>query len=417
MDTEIKIKNPRLRKYGWWSVAGVLVMGAIIWGIFQSGHSIYRTDSTGLLVGEVTEGTFDDFIRLNGKVETGVIVQISALETGIVEKKWVEEGAMLQPGDIILTLHNPNLQQQILDSESQLAEKQNMLRDTELAMEKDRLQVRQDLLSARTQMNQKRRLYEQQKTLYDENLTSREEYLKASEDYQLAKESLKLLEDRLRQDSIYRRVQISQMKESLDNMQQNFSIVRQRADNLNIRASHAGQLGNLTAELGQNIVAGQQVGQINILDNYKIVVNIDEHYIDRVSAGLEGKSRKQNKQFDVTVKKVYPEVTSGQFRADLTIEGELPSNIRVGQSVPIDLLLGEPAHAIMIPRGSYFQATGGNWVYVLSEDGKTARRREIKIGKQNPQFYEVLEGLTPGEKIIISSYANFGDADVVKINN
>ena len=364
----------------------------------------------------MTEGTFNDFIRLNGKVETGVIVQISALETGIVEKKWVEEGAMLQPGDIILTLHNPNLQQQILDSESQLAEKQNMLRDTELAMEKDRLQVRQDLLSARTQMNQKRRLYEQQKTLYNENLTSREEYLKAEEDYQLSRESLKLLEDRLRQDSIYRKVQIAQMQESLDNMQQNFAIVRQRADNLNIRASHAGQLGNLTAELGQNIVAGQQVGQINILDNYKIVVNIDEHYIDRVSAGLEGKSQKQSRQFDVEVKKVYPEVTSGQFRADLTIKGDVPANIRVGQSVPIDLLLGEPSQAIMLPRGSYFQTTGGNWVYVLSEDGKTAKRREIKIGKQNPQFYEVLDGLASGEKVIISSYSNYGDADVIKIS-
>ncbi|MDE5713277.1 MAG: HlyD family efflux transporter periplasmic adaptor subunit, partial [Muribaculaceae bacterium] len=206
------------------------------------------------------------------------------------------------------------------------------------------------------------------------------------------------------------------MQESLSNMQQNFAIVRQRADNLNIRATHAGQLGNLTAELGQNIVSGQQVGQINILDNYKIVVNIDEHYIDRVSAGLEGKSQKQNRQFDVEVKKVYPEVTSGQFRADLTIKGDVPANIRVGQSVPIDLLLGEPSQAIMLPRGSYFQTTGGNWVYVLSEDGKTAKRREIKIGKQNPQFYEVLDGLAPGEKVIISSYSNYGDADVIKIS-
>ncbi len=416
MDTEIKIKNPRLKKYGWWVLVGVIIISLVIWGVIRSGHKTYRTDSAGLLIGEVTEGTFNDFIRINGKVETGVIVQISALETGIVEKKWVEEGAMLQPGDIVLTLHNPNLQQQILDSESQLAEKQNMLRDTELAMEKDRLQVRQDLLTSKTQLNQKRRLYEQQKTLYNENLISKEEYLKASEDYELAIENHKLLEDRLRQDSLYRTVQIAQMQESLNNMQQNFAIVRQRADNLNIRASHAGQLGNLSAELGQNIVAGQQVGQINILDNYKIVVNIDEHYIDRISAGLEGKSQRQNMKFDVVVKKVYPEVITGQFRADLSIEGNLPDNIRVGQSIPIDLLLGEPSHAVMLPRGSYFQSTGGNWVYVLDEDGKTAHRREIKIGKQNPQFYEVLEGLSPGEKVIISSYSNYGDADEIKIS-
>lgn len=417
MDTEIKRKYPFLRKYGWWIGGGALVCGALIWGLAQSGQSTYRADAAGLLVEEVEEGVFNDFIRLNGKVETGVIVQVSALETGIVEKKWVEEGAMLNPGDIILTLHNPNLQQQILDSESQLAEKQNMLRDTELAMEKDRLQVRQDLLSARTELNRKRRLYDQQKALFKENLTSREEFLQAEEDYNLAKENLSLLEDRLRQDSIYRSVQIKMMRESLSNMQQNFAIVRQRADNLNVRATYGGQLGNLTAELGQNIVSGQQVGQINILDNYKIVVSIDEHYIDRISPGLQGKSTRKNKSFDIEVVKVYPEVTEGQFRADLRIEGDLPEKIRVGQSVPIELQLGESTEAIMLPRGSYFQSTGGKWVYVVYENGTRAVKREIKIGRQNPQYYEVLEGLEPGEKVITSSYSTYGDADVIKISD
>lgn len=417
MDTEIKHKYPRLRKYGWWVAGGVAVVAALTFGLLQTGDKTYRADSSGLLVEEVVEGTFNDFIRLNGKVETGVIVQVSALETGIVEKKWVEEGAMVNVGDIILTLHNPNLQQQILDSESQLAEKQNMLRDTELAMEKDRLQVRQDLLAAKTDMARKRRLYEQQKTLYDENLTSREEYLKASEDFDLAKENFKLLEDRLRQDSVYRSVQIAMMRESLSNMRQNFELVRQRADNLNVRASYSGQLGNLTAELGQNIASGQQVGQINILDNYKVVVNIDEHYIDRVSDGLEATSQRQGKKTELRVAKVYPEVTQGQFRADLVIEGSLPSNIRVGQSIPIDIMLGEPGDAVMLPRGSYFQSTGGKWVYVVDSDGKTARKRDIKVGRQNPKYYEVLEGLEPGEKIITSSYSHYGDADVVKIEN
>ena len=417
MDIEIKNKNPRLKKYGWWIAVGLITTGIVTWSILQAGHTTYRTDSTGLITAEVSEGTFNDFIRLNGKVETGVVVQISALETGIVEKKWVEEGAMLQPGDIILTLRNPNLQQQILDSESQLAEKQNMLRDTELAMEKERLQVRQNLISSRIQLNQKKRLCEQQTALYNENLISREEYLKSCEDYQLASESLKLLEDRFHQDSIYRTVQIGQMQESLNNMRQNFAIVRQRADNLDIRASHAGQLGNLTADLGQNIVAGARVGQINILDNYKIVVNIDEHYVDRISPGLEGKSMKHNQQFAVTVRKVYPEVTSGQFRDDLTISGRQPDNIRVGQSIPIDLLLGEPTNAVMLPRGPFFQTTGGSWIYVLDSDGETARRRMIRIGKQNPQYYEVLDGLTPGERVIISSYSDYGDADIIKIRN
>ncbi len=415
MDTEIKRKYPWLRKYGWWVAALVVLGGLLAWGLLANRESSYTTGTEGMLTGEVSKGIFNDFIRLNGRVETGVIVQVSALETGIVEKKWVEEGAMLNPGDIILTLHNPNLRQQILDSEAQLAEKQNMLRDTELAMEKERLQVRQDILTSRMQLAQKRRAYEQQKTLYAENLVSREDYLKAGEDYELAKENLKLLEDRLRQDSIYRRVQLAQMRESLDNMRQNFELVRQRADNLNVRASHSGQLGSLTAELGQNIAAGQQVGQINILDNYKVSVSIDEHYVDRVSAGLSASSERAGKKMGLNVVKVYPEITEGKFKADLLIDGDMPSNIRVGQSLPVDLLLGESSEAVLLPRGSYFQTTGGKWIYVLDESGKKAHRREIRIGRQNPMYYEVLEGLQPGERVILSSYSNFGGAEVVNI--
>lgn len=417
MDTKIERRYPVLRKYGLPAAIAVVLVIAVIWAISQSSETTYKTDSSALVVEDITKGVFNDFIRVNGKVETGVIVQVSALESGIVEKKWVEEGAMLQPGDEILTLHNPNLQQQILDSESQLAEKQNMLRDTELAMEKDRLQVRQDLLSSRTQLNQKRRLYQQQQTLYDENLISKEDFLKSMEDYQLAQESLKLLEDRLRQDSVYRSVQIVQMQESLNNMQKNFEIVRQRADNLIIRASHAGQLGNLSVELGQNIVAGQQVGQINILDNYKVVVYIDEYYIDRIAPGLEGKSQKQEMSIELEIKKVYPEVTSGQFRADFAIVSDLPSNIRVGQNLPVDIQLGESNEAILLPRGSFFQTSAGKWIYVMDENGKKARKREIKIGRQNPKYYEVLDGLSPGEKVITSSYSTYGEAEIIKIND
>ena len=415
MDTEIKIKYPFLRKYGWIILLALIATGIIIRALVSNNSTTYRATTAGMLFGDATEGEFNDYVHLNGKVETGIIVQVSALESGVVETKWVEEGAMVNAGDIILTLHNPGLRQQILDSESQLAEKQNMLRDTEIAMEKERLQIKQDLLSARTELNRKQRLWEQQNTLYKENLTSREEFLKADEDLQLARASLSLLEDRLRQDSLYRSVQVAMMRESLHNMQENFVLVRQRADNLNIRASHSGQLGSLSAELGQNIAAGQQVGQINILDNYKITVSIDEHYIDRVIPGIHGKVSRQNRQFDVAVKKVYPEVSDGKFKA--VIEGTIPENIRVGQSYPINLQLGEPARAIMVPRGSFYQTTGGKWAYVVAPDGKSATRRDIKIGRQNPQFYEVTEGLQPGERIITSSYSAFGDADKIIISN
>lgn len=417
MDTEIKRRYPRLRKYALPVIIVTAVAIAIGWAISASKTSSYQADYRNLMVREVTESEFNDYVHLSGRLETGLIVQVSALETGIVDRKFVDEGAMVSEGDIILTLRNPLLRQQILDSESQLAERQNMLRDTELAMEKERHQVKRDILAARTELNRKRRMVEQRKALLDENLTSREEYLTAKEDFDLAKENLRLLEDRLRQDSAYRSVQMSMMRESLGNMQENFMLVHQRADNLNVRATHSGQLGSLTAEIGQNISAGQQIGQINILDNYKLTVQIDEHYIDRIEPGLSGKASRQGKEFEVKVAKVYPEVVGGQFKADLSISGSLPDKPRVGQTYPVDILLGSPSKAVMIDKGSFFQSSGGKYVYVLSDDGKSAVKREVTLGRRNPRYYEVLEDLHPGEKVIVSSYGEFGEADEIKIKH
>lgn len=416
MDREITRRYPHLKKITIITlITAVAVTGAVLaWR--EARTSTCRADSRDLIIADVTSRTFDDYIRVSGHVETGVVVQVSALETGIVEHKTVEEGAMINAGDIILTLHNPNLRQQILDSEAQLAEKQNMLRDTEIAMEKDRLQIKQVLLTTRTELNRKRRLLQQQESLLAENLTSREDYLHAKEDYDLAVESMNLLRERQRQDSIYRSVQVGMMRESLANMHQNLLLVRQRADNLNIRATHGGQLGNLTAEIGQSISAGQQVGQINILDNFKIAALIDEHYIDRVHTGLTGEMERQGRKFNVTVSKVYPEVTQGQFKVDLALSDTQPENIRVGQTCHVDLRLGEPTQGVVIPRGQFFRNTGGRWIYVLNADGTEATRRDITIGRQNPRYYEVTDGLAPGERVLISEYTDFGDADKIMIS-
>lgn len=416
MDREITRRYPHLKKI---TIITLITAVAVTGGVLawrEARTSTFRADSRDLFIADVTSWTFDDYIRVSGHVETGVVVQVSALETGIVEHKTVEEGAMINAGDIILTLHNPNLRQQILDSEAQLAEKQNMLRDTEIAMEKDRLQIKQDLLTTRTELNRKHRLLQQQESLLAENLTSREDYLHAKEDYDLAVESMNLLRERQRQDSIYRSVQVGMMRESLANMHQNLLLVRQRADNLNIRATHGGQLGNLTAEIGQSISAGQQVGQINILDNFKIAVLIDEHYIDRVHTGLTGEMERQGRKFNVTVTKVYPEVTQGQFKVDLALSDTQPQNIRVGQTCHVDLRLGEPSQGVVIPRGQFFRNTGGRWIYVLNADGTEATRRDITIGRQNPRYYEVTGGLSPGERVIISEYTDFGDADKIIIS-
>lgn len=416
MDREIKPKYKNLKKTLMITIPAVILIAGVIVAIVSSSSTSYRTDSKTIAFGEVTKGEFNDFIRFAGKVETGTIVQVSSIETGVVVKKWVEEGAMVNEGDIILTLDNPNLQEQILTSESQLAERQNMLRETELAMDKERLQMRQDLLNSKMEVTRLGRVLKQKKELFAEKLVSKEEYTKAKEDYDLAKEKMNLLNERIRQDEAYRSVQVRMMRESLENMQRSFALVRNRADNLNIRASHSGQLGTLNAELGQNVAAGQLVGQINILDNYKISANIDEHYIDRIAPGLTGEIERNGSKMAVSVKKIYPEVNSGQFRIDLSLDSPLPSNIRVGQSFYIDLRLGDPAQAVLVPKGQFYQASGGNWAYVVDADGKTATKRKIKIGRQNPDFYEVVEGLTPGERIITSDCSQFGEADKIIIS-
>ena len=218
MDIQIPQRNKFIRRYGWTALIAILLAAIITWALTEGRTSTYRISRKAITTGAVTQGSFNDYIRVNGRVETGVIVQVSALETGIVERKWVEEGAMVKAGDIIITLRNPLLRQQILDSESQLAEKQNMLRDTEIAMEKERLQLKRDIISAKTELNRKSRAARTQESLFKENLTSREDYLQAVEENQLAIENLKLLEDRLRQDSLYRTVQLSMMRESLDNL-------------------------------------------------------------------------------------------------------------------------------------------------------------------------------------------------------
>jgi len=257
------------------------------------------------------------------------------------------------------------------------------------------------------------RRYEQNRSLYEEKLISREEYLVAKEDYELAAGRLELVKERAEQDSLYRSVQVSQMEESLRNMRINMHMIRKRKDNLMIKSPIDGELGLLDVVLGQAIASGTKIGQINELGSYKIEAQIDEHYIDRVTAGLEATFERQNEAYDAVIRKVYPEVRDGKFKADFKFSGEQPANIRTGQTYYLNLQLGQPEKAIIIPRGTFYQKTGGKWIYVVSPDGGKAVKREIRIGRQNPQFFEVLEGLEAGERVIISGYDTFGDNDVL----
>ncbi|MFT4170726.1 MAG: HlyD family efflux transporter periplasmic adaptor subunit [Dysgonomonas sp.] len=411
MDRIIEKKKGIQKKHIPYIIGGAVALLVILWLIFGNHASKMNVETKKISIQEVIKGEFNDYVRVNGQVQPINTIQLSAVEGGMVSEKLVEEGSNVQQGDIIVRLTNPMLNLNILDSEAQLAEKQNFLRNTQVSMEQERLSLKKEKLQLDLDVERKKRKYLQYKQLYAENLTSKEEYLQAKEDYEYAVDGRKLVVERQKQDSIYRGIQVKQMEESLHNMRQNLILVRQRVDNLNIKAPANGQLGLLDVEIGQSVASGGRVGQISVLSDYKIEASIDEHYIDRVKAGLEASFERQDKDFALRVRKVYPEVRDKQFKTDFVFVGERPDNIRTGQTYYINLQLGQPVEAIMIPRGAFYQTTGGQWIFVVTPDGKKAIRRKVSIGRQNPTYYEVISGLDPGEKVITSSYDTYGEVE------
>ncbi len=395
----------------WW--LGALLLVFVIYLIARPNNKTLRVDKDTVTISSAVKGEFNDYIRISGRVQPMTTIQLSPQEGGIVEKILIEEGSPVKAGDTILILNNDNLDLQILNSEAELAEKENILRNTQIQMEQQKLDVRQNVLEYGTNVERLRRAYEQQKALYEDKLIAKEEYLKAEEDYQLALQKYNLMTERSRQDSLYRGTQIDRMEESLENMQLNMSMIRKRKSNLIVKASIDGELGLLDVVLGQSIAAGTKIGQINSIGLYKVEAQIDEHYIDRVVAGLEATFERQGETYSTVIRKVYPEVRDGKFKADFKFDGEQPDNIRSGQTYYLNLQLGQPEETVIIPRGTFYQKTGGKWIYVVNKEGTKAVKREIRIGRQNPQYYEVLEGLEPGERVITSGYDTYGDSDVL----
>ena len=395
----------------WW--LGALLLAFVIYLIARPHNKTLRVDKDTVTISSAVKGEFNDYIRISGRVQPMTTIQLSPQEGGIVEKILIEEGSPVKAGDAILILNNDNLDLQILNSEAELAEKENILRNTQIQMEQQKLDVRQNVLEYGTQVDRLKRAYEQQKALYEDKLIAKEDYLKAEEDYKLALQKYNLIRERSKQDSLYRGTQIDRMEESLENMLLNMSMIRKRKGNLIVKAPIDGELGLLDVVLGQSIASGTKIGQINSVGTYKVEAQIDEHYIDRVIAGLEATFERQGETFSTSIRKVYPEVRDGKFKADFKFDGEQPDNIRSGQTYYLNLQLGQPEEAVIIPRGTFYQKTGGKWIYVVNKEGTKAVKREIRIGRQNPQYYEVLEGLEPGERVITSGYDTYGDSDVL----
>lgn len=408
MDTIIEKRKDWKRKYRVYAGGSILLVAVVLYLVLRDTSSALRVERDRLTIETVTKGEFNDFIRVIGHVMPSRIIYIDAVEAGRVEERIVEEGTMVKKGDVILRLSNPLLNISIMQSEADLAYQENELRNTRIDMEQERLRLKQERMGLATDLTVKKRRAAQYERLFAKELVAKEEYLQAQEAYALAEEQLKVVDERIVQDGRFRELQIKSLDENIANMKRSLILVRERLENLKIKAPVDGQLGNLDAQIGQSIDAGERIGQV-ITADLKIQAPIDEHYVERVMPELPAGFERDGRNYRLAVTKVYPEVKEGQFKTDLIFTDNRPENIRAGQTYHINLQLGDPVISLLVPRGSFFQVTGGDWIYVLDEDGATARRRRITIGRQNPQYYEVLEGLQEGERVVTSGYDVFGD--------
>ncbi len=411
MDRKIEKKKGIRQKHIVYAIAGIAFILLLIKIVKDSNTTSLKVDKDKITIEEVQYGDFDDYIRTNGSVEPIATIYLDAEEGGRVEEILIEEGAAVNKGDVILILENRTVYMDIMNSESNLAQKQNYLRQTRISFENALIDSKRLLLNSEFDIIKKKRSYEQQVALYNDELVSREIYLQAKEDYEYAVQLLEINKLKMQNDSMIRITEMNQLGKELGKMDETLELVRERLDNLNVKAPVDGQLGMLDAEIGQSIGRGQRIGQINVITGYKVKAFIDEHYIDRVRLGLSATFERQNSLFNLSVKKVYPEVRNSQFQIDLVFTDERPENIRTGQTYYINLQLGQPEKSMLVSLGGFFNSTGGQWIYVLDPSGDFATKREIRIGRKNPKNYEVLEGLEPGEKVITSGYDLFGEND------
>lgn len=414
MDKKIKKKTWTVKRIATWLGITLFTVFVGYQFIFADRRSKLKVDREKITVSKVQRGIFQEFIPQTGTVEPSRTVYLDAVEGGIIKRVVAESGAMLKKGDVILELSNLNRELQVLQQEAALNESINRVRETRLGITQNDLQQRQELASIDNQLAILGPQYERQKQLYEKKLIAKQEFEKTEADYKYFQQRRQITYEVYQNDSIDRLRQINQMNFSERKMIQSLEGVGQILDNLIIRAPIDGQLSHPPLDPGQNVNAGQRLGWIDVVGSYKVRVPIDELYLPRISEGLLAETSFNNKDYTLKITYVYPGVTNGRFEVDMNFVGEQPEGIRRGQSLRLRIQLGQSSEELLLPVGGFYKDTGGNWVYVV--EGERAVKREIKLGRKNTENFEVLEGLQPGDKVITSSYENFGDNEVLLLN-
>ncbi|TRX72659.1 efflux RND transporter periplasmic adaptor subunit [Carboxylicivirga sp. M1479] len=413
MDKQIK-KQPWWKKNLRWLIAAfVFVCWCIYFIAFADHRSQVKVNSNRLTISKVNQDIFQDYISVTATVEPIKTIYLDAIEGGRVESILLEEGNMVQAGDAIAHLSNTNLILEISNNEANVARAINELRTARLQMEMNAMELQNQIVQLEGNLFIQKRKFDNSATFYKEGLVSEDEYLQDKTNYEASYRQMNLLKESFKRDSVYRGIQIETLENSAMRMEENQGIIRKRLDHLTIKAPVDGQLASLNLEEGQVINYGTRVGKVNILDRFKLKAQVDEHYITRIKPGLNANCQFSSSTIEASIKKIYAEVIDGKFAVDLVFSKDTVPDLRIGQTSHVKLQLGNSMPALLLPRGSFFQSTGGQWVFVLNKEGTAAYKRHISIGRQNPKYFEVLDGLQAGEEVITSGYEIFGDNEVV----
>lgn len=412
MDRPIEKKLWTPKKILWITGISAFIILIVYYLAFADKSSKLDVETDKITIEEVKDDLFRDYITVIGTVAPIQTVFLDATESGSrVEEIVRKEGSWVNKGDVIVRFSNTNLILDISNNEANVSRTTNELRSTRLQMESQTLTTKSQLLQLTFELKERERTFRNNKVLYEQNHISREEYERSKEAYDLNIQRISLFRQSWIQDSIFRLTQISTLEEDANRLQKNLAIVRKRLESLEFRAPVTGELASLNLEVGQVIGMGTRMGTIHVLDSYKLNVEIDEHYISRIVRNLYGECEFSGKKFKAVISKIFPEVRGGRFTVEMVFTDSIPPSIRIGQTSRINLELGESQKATLLARGGFYQSTGGQWVFVVDPTGDFAVKRNIRINRQNPRYYEVVEGLNAGEKVIISSYDNFGDVE------
>jgi len=416
MDIPLKKKRFTTKKIA--IIGGAILIIALITFVLISstGKSKLNVEKERISISEVKKGNFQENIPVNGVVLPIKTIYLDAMEGGRVEERFVEDGKMMEKGEPIIRLSNTDLELSLVNQETSVYNLLTQMQISQNAARQNTINRRNNLTDVENQFVEAKRLYKLNEKLYKKGAVGKQDFLESKNNYNYQKEKLNLAQQVLAQDSTAVNQEARQAKESYERTRKALQLMRKKVEDLVVRAPIDGQLTALDAEIGQSKSKGERLGQIDVVSAYKVRAEIDEHYISRIFNGQRGEFNFNGKKFQLEIKKVYTQVSNGRFQVDMHFLEEAPDNIRRGQSLQIKLALSQEKEAVLVSKGGFFQQTGGNWIFKISEDGESAYRTPIQLGSQNTEYYEVLGGIEPGDRVITSSYSNFGEIEELVLN-